>query len=86
MAGEAVITNNKAVNKDAPKSIALRLKKSGVFFCSIVIPTFREFLKRRSPHGQGERLERLNGVKRLNDWNIWSEIRFRSWLAASIFS
>jgi hypothetical protein len=31
MAGETVITDNKAVNKDAPKSTARRLKKSGVF-------------------------------------------------------
>jgi hypothetical protein len=37
MAGETVITDNKAVHKDAPKStargLADELKGSGVFFC-----------------------------------------------------
>ena len=33
MADETVITNNKAVHKDAPKSTARQLKKSGIFFC-----------------------------------------------------
>jgi hypothetical protein len=49
MAGETVITNNKAVNKDAPKSTARRLKKSGVFFC----------LKRFERSEAIERFERL---------------------------
>jgi hypothetical protein len=48
MVGETVITNNKAVNKDAPKSTARRLKESGVSFC----------LKRFERSEAVERLER----------------------------
>jgi len=59
MAGEAVITNNKAVNKDAPKSIARRLKKSGVFFCSKRFER-SEAVENKSAHGEPvELLERL---------------------------
>jgi hypothetical protein len=50
MAGETVITNNKAIHKDAPKSTARRLKGSGVFFC----------LKRLN---EAQRLNDLNGLK-----------------------
>jgi hypothetical protein len=69
MVGETVITNNKAVNKDAPKSTARRLKKSGVSFC----------LKRFERSEALERLEQLertdpvvNGAKRWNGWNDWN--------------
>jgi hypothetical protein len=36
MADETVITNNKAVHKDAPKSTARQLKKSGIFSASTI--------------------------------------------------